>query len=148
VDLYTGFLEQLNEAGFNLHLDIVDPSRFNEYAVKTGWNNILLGYNFSDSADASRILSLGFSSFGFPYRSIKHYDEIDNVIREIGRTDDPNVKKAKTHEANMLIRDKYCTVTTILTTKGISARYKYVHDDGFFKTINYQQSLQDAWMDK
>jgi ABC-type transport system substrate-binding protein len=148
LDLYTAILAQLNEAGFNLHLQVVDPARFNEYAIKTAWKNALLGLNFSDSADASRILVFGWSSFGFPYRAVKHYDEIDNTVQEITATDDFEVKKAKTQEAYRLIRDKYCTVTNICLDTLISARHGYVHDDGFFATTSYQSTIEDAWMDK
>ncbi len=148
VDMYTAILDQLNEAGFNLTLDIADPARFNDYVIKTGWNNTLLGWNFGESADASRILTVGFSSFGVPYRSILYPPETDAVIKEIVQAVDFNTKKAKTQEAMGLIRDKYCSLTTLCRTTSIAARYKYVINDGFFKTLTYEQSLQDAWLNK
>jgi ABC-type transport system substrate-binding protein len=148
VDMYTAILDQLNEAGFNLTLDIADAAKFNDYVIKTGWNNTLLGWNFSEAADASRILAVGFSSFGVPYRSILYPPEIDAVIKDIAQTADFNVKKAKTQEAMGLIRDKYCSLTTLCRTTSIAARYNYVRDDGFFKALTWEQSLQDAWLDK
>jgi peptide/nickel transport system substrate-binding protein len=148
LDMYTAILDQLNEAGFNLTLDIADPARFNDYVIKTGWNNTLLGWNFSEAADASRILAVGFSSFGVPYRSILYPPEIDNVIREISQATDFATKKAKTQEAMGLIRDKYCSLTTLCRTTSIAARYKYVMNDGLFKTVTWEHSLEDAWLNK
>ncbi len=148
VDMYTAILDQLNEAGFNLTLDIADPAKFNEYVIKTGWTNILLGWNFSESADASRILTVGFSSFGVPYRSILYPPETDEVIIAISQAEDFATKKAKTQQAMGLIRDKYCSLTTLCRTTSIAARYKYVMNDGFFKTLTWEQTLQDTWLNK
>jgi peptide/nickel transport system substrate-binding protein len=148
VDLYTAILAQLNQAGFNLTLDVADPARFNEYVIKTGWNNTLLGWNFGEAADASRILTVGFSSFGVPYRSILYPKDTDQVITQIIQATDFNTKKAKTQQAMGLIRDTYASLTTIFRSTSIAAKYKYVKDDGFYTTVTNLQSLQDAWLDK
>ncbi len=148
VDVYTAILAQLNEAGFNLTLDIADPARFNDYVIKTGWNNGLLGWNFGEAADASRILTVGFSSFGVPYRSILYPQDTDQLIREIIQATDFNTKKAKTQQAMGLIRDKYASLSTLYRSTSIAAKYKYVKDDGFFTTLTNLSSVQDAWLDK
>jgi ABC-type transport system substrate-binding protein len=148
VDFYTAILEQLNTAGFNLKLNVVDPAKFGEYVIKTGWDNTLLGWNYTDFADASSILINGWSSFGFPYRSVFHTQEIDDTIRAISQTTDFDSKKALVQKANGLIRDKYCALTALYRSPGISARIKAVHDDGLYSTISYQQTLADCWLDK
>ncbi len=148
VDLYTAILAQLNQAGFNLTLDVADAARFNDLVIKTGWNNTLLGWNFSEAADASRILATGFSSFGVPYRSILYPAETDAVIKEIIQAADFNTKKAKTQQAMGLIRDKYCSLTTLCRTTSIAAKNKAVRDDGFFTTLANEQTLQNAWIDR
>jgi hypothetical protein len=129
-------------------LDLTDPAGFNDYVIVSGWNNLLLGWNFTDNVDCSRMLALGWSSFGFPYRSIYFPPETDEVINQITVTDDFEVKKAKTQEANALIRDKYANVTVILRTTNVAARYAYVHDDGLFHTIIRLATLEDTWIEK
>jgi peptide/nickel transport system substrate-binding protein len=148
VDFYTAILEQLNNAGFDLYLDVVDPAKFGEYVIKTGWNNTLLGWNYTEFADSSSILVNGWSSFGFPYRSVLHPPEIDDAIRLISQATDFETKKALVQKVNGLIRDKYCNVTTLCRLPGISIRNKAVHDDGFYTTVSYQQTLQDCWLDR
>jgi hypothetical protein len=148
VDLYTAILAQLNEAGFGLTLDVADPARFNEYVVGPGWENSLLGWNSSESSDCGRILTLVFSGFGFPYRSIMYPPETDELANQLSSTDDFEVKKAMVQEVNALIRDKYAHVTTICGTTNVAARYAYVHDDGLFTTVIRISTLEDAWMEK
>jgi len=148
VDLYTAILAQLNDAGFGLTLEVKDPAGFNEHVIVRGWDNALLGWNFSENPDSSRTLCLGFSSFGFPYRSPYYPPETDEVINQITATDDFEVKKELTQKANALIRDKYANITTICSTTNIAARYAYVHDDGLFTTVSRIATLEDAWMEK
>jgi peptide/nickel transport system substrate-binding protein len=148
VDSYTAFLGQLNQAGFNLTLTVVDPAKFSDYVIKTGWNNTLLGWNYVEGSNVASILQFGFSGFGFPYRSILYPPEIDAVIRQTIQSTDFNTTKALTQQAFGLIRDKYCTITTLYHTTGISVRNNIVHDDGFYKENSFQSSLQDCWIDR
>jgi peptide/nickel transport system substrate-binding protein len=148
VDVYTGILEQLNNAGFDLHLDVVDPAKFSEFVIKTGWNNTLLGWNFVEGIDPSGKLTVGFSSFGFPYRSPLYPKEIDDIIAQIIPATDFEKKKALTQQAMALIRDKYCNITTLYHMPSIAARTKAVHDDGFYTSSTSSQTLADCWIDK
>ncbi len=148
VDLFTAIQAQLNDAGFNVKLQVIDPGAFSNYVVKTGWNNTLLCWNYIESPDSSGILVNGFSSFGFPYRSTFYSKEADDVIQKITQTTDFNTKKALTEQAMGLIRDKYCELTTICRTTNISARKTIIHDDGFYAQDTFQTSLWDCWIDK
>jgi peptide/nickel transport system substrate-binding protein len=148
VDIYTAFQAQLNAAGFKASLSLTDPAKFNDYVIKSGWNNGIMGWNCQVTPDASRTLALIFSSFGVAYRSILYPPEIDTVIGQITKTSDFAVMKAKTQEGMGLIRNKYCTLTTLCSTSLISVNYSYLHDAGFFKVSTYQNTLQDAWLEK
>jgi peptide/nickel transport system substrate-binding protein len=148
VDLMTAILAQLNDAGFNLKLQVVDPGAFSNYVIKTGWNNTLLCWNYVEGADSSSILVFGFSSMGFPYRSTYYAKEVDDIIKQIPQTTDFAQKKALTEQAMGLIRDKYCELTTICRTTNIAAKKSSVHNDGFFAEDTFQTSLWDCWIDK
>ena len=147
VDLMTSILAQLNEAGFNLHLEVVDPGAFSNYVVKTGWNNTLLCWNYIEGADSSSILVNGFSSFGFPYRSTYYSKEKDDIVKQITQTTDFATKKALTEQAMGLLRDKYCELTTICRTTNIAAGKKTVHNHGFYAEDTFQTSLYDCWIE-
>jgi peptide/nickel transport system substrate-binding protein len=148
VDFYTAILEQLNNAGFNLKLDVVDPAKFGNYVIQTGWTNTLLGWGYTEFADSSSILINGWSSFGFPYRSVLHPQEVDDTIKAITQTTDFASKKALVQKANGLIRDKYATLAVLYRSPGISVRYKAVKNDGLYSTVSWQNTLQDCWLDK
>jgi peptide/nickel transport system substrate-binding protein len=148
VDFYTAILEQLNNAGFGLKLDVVDPAKFGQLVIQTGWTNTLLGWGYTEFADSSSILINGWSSFGFPYRSIYHPQELDDTIKAITQTTDFESKKALVQKANGLIRDKYCTLAVLYREPGISARVKAVHNDGLFSTVTWQGTLEDCWLDR
>jgi peptide/nickel transport system substrate-binding protein len=148
VDLYTAILEQLNNAGFGLKLDVVDPAKFGQLVIQTGWTNTLLGWGYTEFADSSSILINGWSSFGFPYRSVIHPQELDDTIKAITQTTDFESKKALVQKANGLIRDKYCTLAVLYRSPGIGARVKAVHNDGLFSTVTWQGTLEDCWIDK
>jgi len=147
-DLYAVFQSQLNEAGFDVTLDITDEAKIHDIVMGVGWENGIFGVHYADDADCSRSLNLMFNSKGFVYKCIAHPEEIDEVIWQITATDDFEVKKAKVQEANALIRDKYANVTVILRTTNVAARYSYVHDEGLFTTIIRLATLESAWMDK
>jgi peptide/nickel transport system substrate-binding protein len=148
VDLMTAIMAQLNDAGFNLKLQVVDPGAFSNYVVKTGWNNTLLCWNYIESADSSSILINGFSSMGFPYRSPYYAKENDDLIKQIAQTADFEKRKVMTEQAMGNIRDKFCTLTTICRTTNISAHKAIVRNDGFYAEDTFQTSVVDCWIDK
>jgi hypothetical protein len=113
-----------------------------------GWENAIFGVHYADDADCSRSLNLMFNSNGFVYKCILHPEEIDQVISGITATDDFEVKKALTQEANALIRDKYCTLVFVANSPNLAARYSYVHDDGFYASQTWQSNIQDTWIEK
>jgi len=131
-----------------LKLDVVDPAKFGQHVIVTGWTNTLLGWGYTEFADSSSILINGWSSFGFPYRSTFHSQEIDDNIRAITQTTDFESKKALVQKVNGLIRDKYCALTVLYREPGIAARVKTVHNDGLYSTVTWQGTLEDCWMDK
>jgi peptide/nickel transport system substrate-binding protein len=148
LDFYTAIHAQLNEAGFNVNLDIISPAKSSEYVLKGGWNNALFGDRIEDNPNCLRAPNI-FSTFGrVPFRSIWYPPEVDDLVAEALGTADFEIQKEKAKEINALTRDKYCTLTTLATTRYIAVRYPYVHDDGCFSTAPYQASLQDAWMEK
>jgi peptide/nickel transport system substrate-binding protein len=148
VDLMTAVMAQLNDAGFKLTLQVVDPGAFSNYVVKTGWNNTLLCWNYIAGADSSSILVNGFSSMGFPYRSPYYAPENDEIIKKIPQTTDFATKKALTEEAMGNLRDKYATLTTIALTTNIAAAKKTVHNHGLFAEDTFQTDFANCWIDK
>jgi peptide/nickel transport system substrate-binding protein len=148
VDFYTVFQSQLNEAGFDVTLDITDEAKVHDIVMGVGWENGIFGVHYADDADCSRSLNLMFNSRGFVYKCIAHPEEIDEVIWQITASDDFEVKKALTQEANALIRDKYCTLVFVANSPMLAARYPYVHDDGFYDSQMWQSDIQDTWLEK
>jgi ABC-type transport system substrate-binding protein len=146
VDLMTAILAQLNDAGFKLTLQVVDPGAFSNYVVKTGWNNTLLCWNYVDSADSSSILVNGFSSMGFPYRSPYYAPENDAIIKQIPQTTDFATKKSLTEQAMGNLRDKYCEITTICLTTNIAAAKSTVHNHGLFAQDTFQTDFANCWI--
>ncbi len=147
VDLMTAVMAQLNQAGFDLHLEVVDPGAFSNYVVKTGWNKTLLCWNYIEGPDSSSILVNGFSSFGFPYRSTYYSKEKDDIVKQITQTTDFATKKALTEQAMGLLRDKYCELTTICRTTNIAAGKKTVHNHGFYAEDTFQATPYDCWIE-
>jgi hypothetical protein len=129
-------------------LSVVDPGKFSDYVIKVGWTNTLLAWDFTEGTDASAILTVGFSSFGFPYRSPLYPQEIDDVIKQIIPATDFETKKALTQKANGLIRDKYTNITTLAATANIAVRTKAVKNDGFYTSSMWSHTLADCWLDK
>jgi peptide/nickel transport system substrate-binding protein len=148
VDFYTAILEQLNNAGFGLKLNIVDPGKFADYVIKTGWTNTLLMWDFGEGPDASTILTVGFSSLGYPYRSPLYPQEIDDIVKQIIPATDFNTKKALTQKANGLMRDKYTNVTTLCSLPNITVTAKYVQNIGNYGAQPLSATFADGWLNK
>jgi peptide/nickel transport system substrate-binding protein len=147
LDLYTVFQSQLNEAGFDLTIDVADAARVHDIVVTSGWNKAIFGVHYADDADCSRALNMIFSG-KMVYKSVAHPEEVDELILRAVTTDDFELKKALTQEAHTLIRDKYYTLTMVANSPNLGARYSYVHDDGFYTTQTWQSTMQDAWIER
>jgi peptide/nickel transport system substrate-binding protein len=148
VDFNTMLQDQLDEAGFKVTIDLVNPAREGEMVMGSGWHNGIFPVQITLVDDYSRAISSAFTTKGVPFRSILRPPEVDEVIFEASSTDDMEIKAKKNQEAEALIRDKYCTVTVICDTQYIAARHQYVHDDGFYSVNQRQQTLEDTWIDK
>jgi peptide/nickel transport system substrate-binding protein len=146
VDMCTAIQSNLADVGINADLQMLEPGAYGAMFFGTGWEDGLfqaghlcdpeLGVagRFFFSADAG----IAFSN------NIIHPDDLELALKNMMTTTDNDKKQKYAWEVDSLLIDKYCIVTSIVTSINLFAKSPDVHDDH----IEESWTFADAWMEK
>ena len=147
VQSMTAIQGYLKEVGIDAGMQLMDHGAYFHVYIGGGWENGIAIYPMGlQPPDELALLSKMFAPDSLVFVSTLRPAEYQDVLAQALLAPDFETKKAKVHELNRLMTDKYAMCIWLSAGQSIAARYPEVHDDGLFQISISQWTPADAWI--
>jgi peptide/nickel transport system substrate-binding protein len=149
-DMMTMVQSYLNAVGIKATLDVIDPTRFNTFAAKDGWNNQLTFFWIASGNGVvdgfkSKMTSL---STGFDTKSLLIPADYNAKYLQAALENDPAKRVPAYREVLRMATDTYCISVPILVNYYFKATSQNVHNCDMLDYGINEWRPENAWLSK